>query len=302
MQKIKEILQKIDKKFIIAIVAVIVLIVGFFTVKNVFFNNDGSIVDITGLLDEEAAKKSAEQQKIQSMILRNSSWSDDMQKIAYEEKGNLIDYSDNYLTCDYETLFDLNVLPTYLFNKDKLVAILYEVDMSEEDLQEVSTIHQDLSVNIHYVYEQLYREKNSWKTGQARKYDKNLWSNGILSGELSLQSIWNSNNEKVFLITNNQPLFKFLSTEKGEEPKASMSFIVVSDEYLATNKFDNLMKIVPNETANADFEYDENYVPEEETVTEEGTAEDLESVEEATTTESAEAESITETESTEVTE
>lgn len=258
-------MNKKKKILLISGIGVIVLLVLIFIIFKIFDNKRNSMIDMGNIMNEPALKKNAEQQKLHSMILRNATWGASIDDIALEEKGNLLDYSDNYLTVDYETLFDITFLPTYLFHKNKLVAILYEADLSLKNLEDLSTIHQDLSVNIHYVYEQLYKENNNWKTGEARKYDKNLWTNSILNGDLTLQSIWNSNDEKVFLITGKKPLFKFLDKEKEDASKAYMSFVIVSDDYLDKKMFDDLLKITPTETYNSDYDYPEEVEETEQT-------------------------------------
>lgn len=244
--KKKNILESINKKYlIIGAIIILVLIIGI-----IIFNKipkDGTpLFDLGNLLNQEAVEKDEEQQGIHSLILRNSAWGSLMDDVAIEEKGNLIDYGDDYLTCDYETLFGRTWLPTYLFQDNKLVGIVYEANLSIENLDELSSIHQDVAVNIHYVYEQLYRENNKWATGQDRKYDKNLWTRALLNGKLTMQSVWNSSNEKVFLVTNNKSLFGFLEKQKGEPQKASMAFIIVSDEFLLKNEFEVLMDIKPS--------------------------------------------------------
>lgn len=247
-----------DKKKLIsygaaAIIILVLLIGGIVKFLGMSKEERDSLFDIGNLLNQEAVEKNEEQQAIHSLILRNSAWGSSMDDVAIEERGNLIDYGDNYLTCDYETLFNLTWLPTYLFKDNKLVAILYEANLSQSNLDELSSLHQDVAVNIHYVYEQLYRENNKWATGQPRKYDKNLWTKSILNGKLTMQSVWNSSNEKIFLVTNNKPLFGFLSKIRGITPKAYMAFIIVSDDYLLTNDFNALMDIKPSSKAYGDF-------------------------------------------------
>lgn len=251
------------KKIIIFGIIGLLIIVCILISTKLINNKKKSMIDMGDIMNEQALKKSEEQLKLHSMILRNSTWGASMDEIAFEEKGNLLDYSKDYLTVDYETLFDLNFLPTYLFEKDKLVAILYEADLTIEDLTQLSGIHQGLAVNIHYVYEQLYRENNKWKTGEERKYDKNLWTNAILNGELTLQSIWNSSDEKVFLITDQNPLFGFLQKEKEDTGKAYMSFIIVSDEFLKDNIFDKLLNIKLSDDYNSYYDYPEDIEAEE---------------------------------------
>lgn len=238
---------------IVGIIILILLIFGISKLLHMSKEDRDSLFDIGNLLNQEAVEKNEEQQAIHSLILRNSAWGSSMDDVAIEERGNLIDYGDDYLTCDYETLFGLTWLPTYLFKNNKLVAILYEANLSQSNLDELSSLHQDVAVNIHYVYEQLYRENNKWATGQPRKYDKNLWTKSILNGKLTMQSVWNSSNEKIFLVTNNKPLFGFLQKIRGVTPKAYMAFIIVSDDFLLTNDFNDLMNIKPSSKSYGDF-------------------------------------------------
>lgn len=248
----------VDRKKIItigaiAIIVLILLILGIKKFSNMSKEERDDFFNLGNLLNQEAVEKNEEQQTIHSLILRNSAWGSSMDDVAIEERGNLIDYGDDYLTCDYETLFGLTWLPTYLFKDNRLVAILYEANLSQANLDELSSIHQDVAVNIHYVYEQLYRENNKWATGQPRKYDKNLWTKSILNGKLTMQSVWNSSNEKIFLVTNNKPLFGFLQKVRGTSLKAYMAFIIVSDEYLLTNDFNDLMEIKPSNNGYGDI-------------------------------------------------
>ena len=246
-------IRKIDKKVIIITAVIIIIIIASFVLINNLSKDDNHLFDLGNLLNQEAADKNEEQQGIHSLILRNAVWGSSMDDVALEERGNLIDYGKEYLTCDYETLFGVTWLPTYLFKDNKLVGIVYEANLSLENLDELSSIHQDVAVNIHYVYEQLYRENNKWATGQDRKYDKNLWTKALLNGKLTMQSVWNSSNEKVFLVTNNKSLFGFLEKQKGEAQKASMAFIIVSDDFLLKNDFDVLMDIKPSASQSGSY-------------------------------------------------
>lgn len=237
----------------IAVIVIVLIIVGI----SIFFllRKKEPIVDMGDILDQQAGQKTEEQLQLHYMIMRNTQWGTDSNSVLNLEAGNILDYDkEKYITCDYETLFDISFIPTYLFNKDELVAILYEADLSAEDNSKISLIHQNLSVNIHYIYENLYRENNKWSSGQERKYDTNLWSNAILNGKLALQSIWNSNTEKVFLLTSNSPYFKFLEKNKEREMSPSITFIVISDEYLRSGKtLNDLIKIEPNNTTLSDY-------------------------------------------------
>lgn len=241
----------INKKNIIFSIFIISIILIFFALF--MFFNPKKLINMGNIMNENVATKSEAQQKLHSMILRNSNWDSDYNTIINEEKDNIIDSSSNkYITCDYETLFNRKVLPTYLFDNDKLVSILYELDLSQEDLSNIALIHQDFAVNIHSVYENLYRENNKWKTGEERIFDNNMWTNAIKDGKLTLQSIWNSNNEKVFLLTSNKPFFQFLQTEKQRTLPYSITFLVISDEYLKSKSLNDLVKIIPNTTKQAE--------------------------------------------------
>lgn len=237
---------------------IIVSVIGIILVGVLIFlltRKEPPLVDIGDLLDQQAGQKTEEQLQLHYMIMRNTKWGTDSTTILNAEAGNILDYDKGkYITCDYETLFDVSFVPTYLFDNDKLVAILYEADLSAEDTSKISLIHQNLSVNIHYIYENLYRENNKWISGEERKYDTNLWSNAILNGKLTLQSIWNSNTEKVFLLTGHSPYFGFLEKAKEREISPSTTFIVISDTYLREGKsLNNLVKIIPNKTTVSDY-------------------------------------------------
>lgn len=237
----------------------IIGIVGILIISSIvlfsLLKKDDPIIDMGDIMDQQASEKTEEQLQLHYVIMRNMEWGTNSATVLNAEVGNILDYEKGkYVTVDYETLFDVSFVPTYLFDNDKLVAILYEADLSGEDVSTISTIHQDLSVNIHYVYENLYRENNKWISGQERKYDINLWSNAILEGKLTLQSIWNSTSEKVFLLTGHSPYFKFLEKNKEREITPSMTFLIISDTYLRSGKsLNNLVNIVPNNTTLSEY-------------------------------------------------
>lgn len=254
---------KINKKMIGFIILLILIFIFSFLGLKFIKSQKKDLIDMGDIMNEQATKKTEEQLKLHSMILRNTSWNSDFETISNEEKGNIIDSKNKkYITCDYETMFDKKLLPTYLFDNNKLVAILYEVDLSQEDLSNLALIHQTLATNIHYVYEKLYRENNKWKSGEERKFDNNLWTKAITSGNLTLQSIWNSNDEKVFLLTGNKPFFQFLEKEKDRKLTSSITFIVISDEFLKTKGLKDLVNIIP-EGFNESTAKEETLIPTE---------------------------------------
>ena len=238
----KEIIK--DKRVLIGIGVVLVLIIAL--IVGTKLKKEKDLIDMGGLMDEQASEKSEEQLQYHYMITRNTQWGDDYSDILVNEEGNVLDYDKNtYITVDYETLFDLKFLPTYLFEKGKLVAILYEADLTAEDVDTVSLTHSGFAASISYVYENLYRENNKWSSGQDRKYDTNLWSKAVLDGKLTEQSIWNSNSEKVFLITGQKSYFKFIEKNKERDLTPSMSFIVIADDYIENHTFNDIVKITP---------------------------------------------------------
>ena len=240
----KELLQ--NKKVLMGIGAVVIIIlIGIVAFS--LFKKEPPIVDIGDSMNEQAPDKNEEQLQLHYIITRNTKWGDEYDSILNAETGNILDYQKGkYITVDYENLFDVKFLPTYIFNGGKLAAIIYECDLSAEELDKISLLHNDFAVNVHYVYENLYRENNKWSSGQARKYDTNLWSNAILDGKLTLQSIWNSNEEKVFLLTGQNSYFKFLEKNKERVQNPSMSFVVIADDYLTKNNFNDLIKVKPD--------------------------------------------------------
>lgn len=239
-----------DKKVLIGgvvLIILVVLMIGLFS----FFKNRKDIIDMGDVMNEQASEKNEEQLQLHYMITRNTQWGTDFKTILESEAGNILDYKKNsYITCDYETVFGWRFLPTYLFDNGKLVSIIYEMDLTSEDTTTISLIHQDLAVNIHFIYENLYRENNKWVSGQERKYDTNLWSNAINEGRLTLQSIWNSSDEKVFLLTGKDSFFSFLNKNKERVVNPFSTFLVISDDYLKNGgTFSGLTKIVATEGA-----------------------------------------------------
>jgi len=84
-----------------------------------------------------------------------------------------------------------------------------------------------------------------WKNTQKKVYDKNLWNKAILNGELEMNSIWLGSNEKIQLITTAYPLFDFLYEETQDKSNGYQAILLVSDEYLKTNKLNALYEIKP---------------------------------------------------------
>lgn len=234
-----------DRRIVIGLGVVIIILIATFVISRLIQREN--LIDIGDIMNEQASEKTEEQLQYHYIITRNSTWGEDYDSIYSKETGNIIDAEKGkYITVDYETLFDVKFLPTYLFDGGDLCAILYEADLGAEDISQISLIHNDFAVSIHYVYENLYRENNKWSSGQARKYDTNLWSNAILDGKLTLQSIWNSNDEKVFLLTGQSSYFKFIEHDKERTLNPAMSFIVIEDDYLEKNNFNDLVKIIPS--------------------------------------------------------
>lgn len=185
---------------------------------------------------------SEEQLQEHYMLIRNTSWGDSYDDILDNEAGNVLSSQANsYIVCDYETLFGYNALPVYLFDNSGLISITYLFETSNIETSAISKYHQNIGAGIYSTYPNLYKENNIWSSGQDRIYDINLWSSSIMNGTLTMQSVWNGVNEKVFLVTSKTPYFNFLDKEKGVESDVHVSMVILSNDYLRNDSFKSLV-------------------------------------------------------------
>ena len=234
------------KKILILIIAILLIVVAFIGINKLI--NKPVVEEVPELSEEEQAEilKRIEREEMSAFILRNILWEEDYNMIKEREGSNILDDGKDYITVDYESVFGEEHLPTYLFNGDELVAILYERVLNEDDKESLAFLHQKVASQIHFVYEKLYKEDFVWKNSKEKKYDNKLWNKSILSGELTMNSTWNGVDEKISLYTMNVPKFEFLFRDKEDLELGYQAFIVVSEKYLEDNSMENLTKIKPN--------------------------------------------------------
>jgi len=185
-------------------------------------------------------------ENVKAFLLRDSSWGQDYASIVKKEDGNIIDSGKDYIVVEYEDVFGRKHLPTYLFKDNLLVGIAYERSLKEEEKKLLALDHQTIAAQIHLVYEQLYKEEFKWNDSQVKIYDNNLWNNSILTGELTMESIWNGKDENIYLYTTSTPNFEFLLRTDKDVTVGHQYFVLVSNDYLKKNKVEDLQAIKPN--------------------------------------------------------
>lgn len=238
-----------NKKIILIISLIFVIIAVVILVKNIIPPPKQNIVDN---LVENTETPENQNEKQPNFLLMDMVWGSKAKDILNKENENnsnrslILSSGEQYITYDYSNVFGKQFLPTYLFdNDDNLVAILYERLIDDLEKNNLSLEHQKLASKIHLIFQELYKEEFLWKNTQKKAYDKNLWNKAILNGELEMNSIWLGSHEKIQLTTTAYPLFDFLYEETQDTSNGYQAIIIVSDEYLKTNKLNTLYEIKP---------------------------------------------------------
>ena len=239
----------LNKKIILIISLIFVVIAVVVLAKNIIPPPKQNIVDN---LVENTEDPEHQNEKQPNFLLMDMAWGSKSKDIINKENDNnsnrnpILSSGERYVTYDYSNVFGKQFLPTCLFDKDdNLVAILYERLIDDLEKNNLSLEHQKLASKIHLIFQELYKEDFLWKNTQKKVYDKNLWNKAILNGELEMNSIWLGSNEKIQLITTAYPLFDFLYEETQDKSNGYQAILLVSYEYLKTNKLNALYEIKP---------------------------------------------------------
>jgi len=246
LDQIKSFFDRLGKKNIVIISAVLVLIII-------------SIVFVTKMLKKDI--KTVEQQKpqvdIQDLIAEEETlnflvgdevWGSSKEEIISKYSGSetkkILNDGENYISFDFVGVFGNETMPTYLFKDNKLVAILYERNVGDLEKDRLAIEHQDIASQIHLIFPEEYSEVFTWNV-RAKKYDPNLWNEAVINGDLEMKSIWTGNKENIYLITTAYPKFDFLYKELDKKSNGYQAIIAVSKDYLINNNLESLYEIKP---------------------------------------------------------
>ena len=164
LDQIKSFFDRLGKKNIVIISAVLVLIII-------------SIVFVTKMLKKDI--KTVEQQKpqvdIQDLIAEEETpnflvgdevWGSSKEEIISKYIGSetkkILNDGENYISFDFVGVFGNETMPTYLFKDNKLVAILYERNVGDLEKDRLAIEHQDIASQIHLIFPEEYSEVFTW--------------------------------------------------------------------------------------------------------------------------------------------